>query len=179
MIQNNKNLWAHVALWILVIYVSIPVARPLTDFLIKHLPFGNIVTTIAAVFFILVFWFIVSRVSLRNLASFFSLAALTFAYAYMLVTIKIPAEKIHFLEYGVLSFLTFRALQKTQRALPCYILSLILTSLVGWADEGLQYLTPGRYYDVRDVIFNAIGGVLGLIFVFILKSGGRKDLKIL
>ncbi len=176
MTQNNRS-WTPVFIWISLIYLSIPWARPITDFCKKSFPFLNFATVIAVAFFAFILWLIFTRISLKRISSRLSLGMLIAAYAYMLTVIQIPEEKIHFIEYSVLSFFIFRALQENRSALLCYCLALILTSLAGWIDEGIQYLTPGRYYDNRDVLFNAIGGMLGLIFVFILRSGGRKDLR--
>jgi len=39
----------------------------------------------------------------------------------------------------------------------------VLTVAAGWFDEGIQYLLPERYYDLRDVAFNAAAGALAVI----------------
>lgn len=37
-----------------------------------------------------------------------------------------------------------------------------LTTAAGWTDEGIQYLVPERYYDLRDVAFNASAAALAI-----------------
>lgn len=177
MIPPHKKPWVFVALWILCIYATIPMARPVTDFLKKILPFGLLINLLALMLLACALVLIARHVTFQKLSTLLSAVFLVCSYGVMLSAIKIPDEKIHFIEYSVLSFLMFFALQKTQSDWRCYFISFFLTSLVGWGDEGLQHLTPGRYYDFRDVVFNAIGGMLGLLFVFILKNGGREDLK--
>lgn len=41
----------------------------------------------------------------------------------------------------------------------------LLTTAAGWIDEGIQYFLPNRYYDLRDVGFNATAGFLAIAAV--------------
>ena len=36
------------------------------------------------------------------------------------------------------------------------------TVLLGWLDEGIQWLLPNRVYDIRDVGFNALAAVMAV-----------------
>jgi len=73
--------------------------------------------------------------------------------------IERPEERIHFLEYGILGFLVFKAIGKEIKQI---ILALIFIILIGSIDEFIQYLLPNRVGDVRDIIMNSIGGIIGL-----------------
>lgn len=73
-------------------------------------------------------------------------------------------ERIHLLEYGLLAVLFERAFRPRHpgRLLP--VLALAAVALVGLADEGVQWLTPVRTGDGRDVLLNVWAGVVGLLF---------------
>jgi hypothetical protein len=89
------------------------------------------------------------------------------------------AERIHLLEYGLLGALFYRALRRFRDAsvLP---LTALAVALVGIADELVQWWTPVRTGDVRDVVLNAYAGLCGLLFGLALappegwvRGGGR------
>jgi hypothetical protein len=42
------------------------------------------------------------------------------------------------------------------------VAALALSAGAGWADEGIQFLLPNRYYDLRDVGFNAAAAALAI-----------------
>jgi hypothetical protein len=99
----------------------------------------------------------------------------TFAAAYG-VAVKFflfqPEEALHFIQYGLVGGLFFAALVERRRhldasswlarpALPA-VLAFLLTLAAGWTDEIIQYFLPNRYYDLRDVAFNAAAGALAI-----------------
>ncbi|NNE43630.1 MAG: VanZ family protein, partial [Gemmatimonadetes bacterium] len=42
------------------------------------------------------------------------------------------------------------------------LLTVALVAGLGWIDEGIQALLPGRVYDIRDVGFNALAGLMAV-----------------
>ena len=76
-------------------------------------------------------------------------------------------ERLHLVEYGAVA-LAFRAAFAARRAdgrapaLPAAAAAFGATVAAGWLDEGIQALLPNRYYDIRDVGFNALAGALAL-----------------
>lgn len=44
-----------------------------------------------------------------------------------------------------------------------YLLSGIVTSIIGAGDEVYQHFIPGRFFTWYDIFLNAVGGVLGLL----------------
>jgi len=92
------------------------------------------------------------------------------AYVFGFIALKIPEEKIHFIEYGFLAYFVFRAISFDLKEEPfVYFLSLLLVSLIGWGDEGLQHILPNRYYQIQDVLLNSISGALGLYLTYIFR----------
>jgi len=75
---------------------------------------------------------------------------------------KIPIERIHLLEYGLLAMLAKRAADYRMGSALAYIFSAFLVADIGLGDELIQWVLPDRYFDWRDVMTNAVSGVLGL-----------------
>jgi hypothetical protein len=73
-------------------------------------------------------------------------------------------ERVHLLEYGLLAVLFERAFRARHpgRLLP--VLALAAVALVSLADEWVQWLTPVRVGDARDVVLNLWAGAIGLLF---------------
>ncbi|MDL1957614.1 MAG: VanZ family protein [Candidatus Desulfofervidus auxilii] len=70
-----------------------------------------------------------------------------------------PAERIHFLEYGILGILIFKA---TGKEIKQNIFAIILLVTIAVIDESIQYMLPNRVGDIRDIVMNLTGGVIGL-----------------
>jgi hypothetical protein len=81
-------------------------------------------------------------------------------------------ERVHLPEYGVAALLAWRALVPSmgQGHATCVAAALV-GSLIGWGDEIVQGITPGRVYDVRDIAANALGAVLGALVIAVCQAG--------
>lgn len=83
-------------------------------------------------------------------------------------------ERVHLVEYGLLAALFERALRRRHCGLLLPVLTVAAVALVGLADEWIQWLTPVRVGDGRDVLLNAWAGVIGYLFAVALsREGGR------
>jgi hypothetical protein len=71
-------------------------------------------------------------------------------------------ERIHLPEYGLAAWLAFWAAEAAPPAAR-FAVAAVVAAAIGWGDELLQRVVPGRVYDVRDVAANALGAVLGLL----------------
>lgn len=89
------------------------------------------------------------------------------AYFLLLLRMTLPEERSHMIEYSMVGALIFHALierHNNGRRVPSPVfLAIGLTALLGWIDEGLQLLLPGRFYDLRDVGFNALAGLMAVV----------------
>ena len=65
-----------------------------------------------------------------------------------------PEEAMHFVQYGVLSLLLFRAFRPSRPDAGIYAVSFFLGALIGALDEVVQWLVPGRFFDFRDMAIN-------------------------
>lgn len=156
--------WLWVVLCVASILAIVPLARSIQNFVTRWLgrsAFGYFVLISVAFFLAFMIWLLVFRLRVRRLSSYLGLAAVGFAYVFF--TLKLwarPEEAIHFLEYGLLSFLLFRALRNYFSDVSIYFSVFFFGSLVGIIDEILQWITPGRYWDFRDVGLNALSVLL-------------------
>lgn len=94
---------------------------------------------------------------------------------------KLPEEKLHFLEYGLLGALLFEACRERARRsgggrFRAALLAAVLAGLAGWGDEGIQALLPNRFYDVHDILWNLIGSTLVILALFSAETVRRRAL---
>ena len=103
-----------------------------------------------------------------------NLAAATFVgYAVALFCLRaIRLERVHLPEYGIATWFAWRALVPSlgDRG-ATYVAAAVLAALIGWGDELVQAITPGRFYDLRDVLANAAGATLGAFVLTLWRSG--------
>jgi VanZ family protein len=74
-------------------------------------------------------------------------------------------ESMHFVQYGVLSVLVFRALAHRLRDSGIYLAAILLTAFIGTVDETVQWFTEGRYWDFHDLPLNGYSSLLALLVV--------------
>ncbi len=89
-------------------------------------------------------------------------AFVALAYGLVVFPMESPEEKLHFVEYGVVGVLAFFASPLRWSELRRILSAALFTGAAGWLEEGIQALLPSRYYDLRDVGFNALAGVMAL-----------------
>lgn len=86
-----------------------------------------------------------------------------------------PAEKTHFVTYGFLAWVVVRALDLEGDSPRRYLLAALIVGLIGWGDEGIQYLLPRRHFEWKDVGLNLVAAVLALLAVAALRGELRRD----
>jgi hypothetical protein len=107
-------------------------------------------------------------------ASAWLLAALVGAgYALALGWLRaVRLERVHLPEYGIAAWLAWRALVPSLGdRWPVYGAAWVLAAAIGWGDELVQSITPGRFYDVRDIGANALGAGLGVLALAVWRAG--------
>ncbi|MBF0296390.1 MAG: VanZ family protein [Magnetococcales bacterium] len=92
------------------------------------------------------------------------LAALPFVaiLALAATTVDNPVERVHFLEYGLLAYLVFRAAGKPRGRGLAWVYCAVVVA--GFSDELIQGMLPNRFFDLHDVAMNAVGSAIGLWF---------------
>ena len=78
---------------------------------------------------------------------------------------KSPEEAMHFVEYGALSVLVYRALVHRVRDYSIFVTATIIVGTVGIVDEAIQWITPSRVWDLRDIWINFVAGGLAQLAI--------------
>jgi hypothetical protein len=82
------------------------------------------------------------------------LIAGTFTGYTLLLGKRSPEESVHFIQYGVLSILVYRALTIKKRDISVYFSAAVICGIIGTIDEIVQWLVPDRHWDIRDIGIN-------------------------
>lgn len=155
---DTRRRWLSFAAWAVVIYLTIPAARRIEAAAgevlggdgFAMLGLGAVTAGLVAALASLVR----SR-SLRRPSQAGWLVATGVAYfAYGATQLSAPVEAMHFLQYGLLGILAHRALRSRSPDRSVYLRALLVCALVGTGDEILQWLTPRRFFEFRDVWLN-------------------------
>ena len=104
------------------------------------------------------------RIRDRRPARYLALASsLAIATTYILIDALSFAETFHFVEYGLLAWLFYRAL-RTRDDGSLVLLPLLAGVLVGTLDEWFQWFIPIRAGEARDIVLNGVASGCGLLF---------------
>lgn len=164
--------WFLVGLCSLAIFFVVPFARAIQKFTVSHFGeafFRIFVLVSIAVAFVLILYALIVRIKIRSVRNYIWLSLCAFVYIYE--TLRLPRnspEVLHFCEYGLLGYLLFRALRFSIQDKTIYGAAFLLGAWVGIIDEILQWITPDRYWDIRDVGFNMLA--VGLLQIAIWKG---------
>jgi VanZ family protein len=92
------------------------------------------------------------------------------------IAARVWDKAIHFVEYGVLAILFYRAfLGEGLSPLAAALCALAATSAYGASDEWHQLFTPGRSSDVHDWFADTIGGTCGIAVYAIAVIAARRS----
>ncbi len=95
--------------------------------------------------------------------------ALVLIYLFLVMYSHGFDKKMHFIEYGLLTFLLYDVLRDRVAKAVRYPVTLLIASLLGSVDEGIQYFVPGRSFDLSDLLSNVYAAFLMLVMIFIVE----------
>lgn len=177
---RERRLWLWAGGLVVAIYGSLYSVRPVANWLRDR----NLLRAAILALFVVVAVFIL-RWCLRRSPGRRELVVLAlFGVLYLAVLwpIRMPEERFHLLEYGLLGGLIYSALLERRRpaagmrwSAPAAAPAVLLTGLAGWVDEGIQYLLPNRQYDWIDVGLNLLAAVLAIGALAALAEARRAD----
>ena len=154
--------WLYVGLTSFLIFLTVPFARAAQSFVAQHIgrDFFLYIVGIAAIASI---YAATANLKKRQLGPgaylwLFGVGSSFAIYTYSLRSN--PEEAIHFVEYGVLSVLVYRALVHRVRDYSVFVTATIIVGTVGIIDEWMQWITPSRVWDLRDIQINVVAGGL-------------------
>ncbi len=85
-------------------------------------------------------------------------------------------ERTHLFEYGLLAVVLYEAVSERRkhggRMPPPALAAICLAAAVGWLEEALQAVVPGRVYDLRDVAINATAALAAVSAVATIRWAG-------
>ena len=156
-------------LWIGLIYGTVPFVRAVREAFISRWPAALIAyAVIAFVLGSIVASIVILRrrqppIGSADLLWLIGVAAVVAIWTYNLM--GQPEEAVHFLEYGVLGVLLYRVFDDRVPDPTVYVAATLAGLLVGTVDETIQWLVPGRFWDLRDIILNT--GAVALVQIVI------------
>ncbi len=162
--DRERRLW----LWLLAVVVAIYSTLGPAQTLVAELRERNLLRLSFALVLLLVVAAIVGRwVMMRPGWGEIGVAlGVTAAYLMALFRVQSPEERTHLVEYGLVAILIHQALTERlrhgRRVPSPAALAVAATAILGWLDEGIQAILPNRVYDVRDVGFNALAGLMAI-----------------
>jgi len=168
--KNNTTIkkWLPSILYVILIFSTIPLFPQLWKFLKLNLNFNP---EYIIYLFLLLSLIFVSYITLRkkrkDLFFFVSLLFSFINYTILLFFIcKFPADRLHLVEYGFLAFFLFYSYSdKKENVLHIYLYILLTGLFIGLMDEIIQYFTPERYFETKDIIINFISLLLGSFII--------------
>jgi hypothetical protein len=155
------------ATWVALIYSTIPVVRVFQEWFVARwdksvIGYAVVVVLLVAAGFALHH---IRRGTRRpSVAAVTCLLAVAAGYLWWTSRLwQRPEEAVHLLEYGVLGILLHRALRVRVTDATVFVSAAILGALVGTVDEIIQWITPDRYWDFRDILINGGSCALSLV----------------
>jgi hypothetical protein len=154
--------WIYVVIWSLIIFVTIPLGLVLQEFVVQRA--GSEIVTYAVIATI-ASAIVASAVYLRHVAAsgkryIWLLAVGAIFIGYTIKLGEIPVESIHFIQYGLLGVLIYRALTHRIRDISIYFSAAFIGGIVGMLDELIQWITPERFWGLNDIWINLFAASL-------------------
>jgi len=177
--KRERQLWLWALLVTIAIYSTAWVALPVSGFLQER-------GWLEGVFLLGTFLVLASIITQRikvfagwgELGVWLGIIAV---YLMIFVRMEIPQERTHLIEYSVLAAFIYEAFReriKNGRQVPMpALLTILITATLGLFDELIQLIIPGRVFDIRDVTFNAIAGVMAVAASILLSWVSKKSRK--
>jgi len=162
--SDEATSWTLAGLWLLMIYVTIPLARTIQEFIRDH-GGKTVFMWITFVAFGLATAWVVRAVWRKELVlttqRSIILLIILGIFSWMTWSLRAnPEEALHFVQYGVLSLLLHRALCHRIGDVSIYLAGFMLGSCFGIIDELIQWVVPKRFFDFRDIGINALAVML-------------------
>ncbi len=164
--KRERRLWIATVAVVIAIYSTLGLAGRITSELIRQDILGNIFFA----FFVIVVAAILASGLIRRPGwrEIWVIVGIVAVYGTVLLRMEVaPAERTHLFEYGLVAVLIHQALlERRQNGAQVFspaVLAVVITALLGWVDEGIQWALPNRVYDIVDVGFNALAGLMAVV----------------
>lgn len=174
MIRGLPQRWLAAAAWVVVIFTAIPFVRRLREFFVGHWPaelLGFAVMGAVGAAAGAALWVLrrrTEKILPADIVWLASIAAVLIFWTWSLM--EQPEEAVHFLEYGGLGVLLYRALRPKMNNPGVFVAAALIGTIVGTIDETIQWIVPDRYWDFRDLVLNGGASVLVQLAIWRLAS---------
>jgi len=167
--------WGLLLSYSLLILFTLSIVRRIRDYLTTTLGEQGFSYAVAGVFgicaIIAVIWIIRLRIYEKPV-QMIVLVLTSACYIYFILRLELVVERIHYIEYGLVTILAFRAIAPLFPNSGAFILSLMYVIALGTFDEGVQWILPTRVGEIRDVWINLTAGFLGLFPIMSMQTSG-------
>jgi len=160
----NRKAWIWTLLYAFLIFFTIPVTRKIQGFISASIGrefFTYYVISVVSCVFVVFLYFFIFKLKVKKISQYVWLFMCAGLYIYFTIKLKrFPEEATHLIEYGLLSYFVFKALSHRIHDWTVYITTILIVSFIGTIDEVIQWMTPRRYWDFKDIGINIVGGLL-------------------
>ncbi|MAE95303.1 MAG: hypothetical protein CL910_11635 [Deltaproteobacteria bacterium] len=161
--EGEGQAWLAVGLLTLGIYATVPLARAIQRAVEgaggRQLFLVAVAVCFATALFLVLRRLRTGEVQTRHRVVWIAIALLYAASAWQLR--RAPEEAVHLVEYGALGALAWHALRFRIADAWVFPAAACVGASAGMLDEALQWLTPDRHWDLRDLAINA-GAATGI-----------------
>ena len=165
--ENERTSWFYVGIWSLFIFVTVPLAREIQAYVSEH--WGRDMFMHGVIIWVIIMLCIAllklqAKRRVATAKNYQWLLGISGAFvAYTIQLRKNPEEAVHFVQYGILAILVYRALTHRIADNGIYIVAMLITAAIGITDEAIQWLTPKRHWGLRDIWLDTIAAALALL----------------
>ncbi len=154
--EPEPRSWTYAVFWAGLTFVTVPYVRVGVTYVSENLGESFFTYKVAAFVVLAAIWALYSIRNRMTLSSFLWLTGVSGLIVYLAFGLAggSPVEAIHYVQYGTLSILLFRAFSHRIRDYSIYVAVTLTGTLAGMIDETIQWLTPDRIFDLRDVWLN-------------------------
>ena len=180
--KARKLWWSVVLLYLVFIYATLGYAPALWDALNEIMGGRGLALVYAAGISVILAILVYAIFFKKEKSPAKYLLLLIYFYIFFILNrlATFPAEKIHLLEYGMLSVLLYNALKvdMDRYDVRLYIWGSAICFLAGLVDEVIQLVLPDRFFDWKDVFINAASGITAFMIIrFNILGSGQKALQ--
>ena len=159
--NSTKKIWIIILIYVSFVYISLPYFPVFVAFLKNYISKDTL--NILSLFFCISFFLVLSiwiYDKQYKFAEYIFIISPLIILTYMSFSLDVWAERVHFIQYGLLGLLVSRAYKISSFIM--FLASCLFLMTVGLVDEIIQWYLPNRYGDIRDVMMNSLGGISGL-----------------
>lgn len=159
--EQTCRWWLAAIVWTAVIYLTIPMARTIRDWVADTKYLGREMFSWAVLMILLGggIWVGCYLYRHRGVArtQWIWLGVIAVVYGAWILHLRatVPEEAVHFVQYGILALLLFRAYGPIVGDGTVLVVIVLSGSCLGAVDEIIQWVVPRRVFDLRDIGLNA------------------------